>query len=150
MTQFSHALPRSASCSLMHDCGQTTERIKVLKVLLGPCMYFVYRSASWLVLPEGLYYIGGWCGSSIKIRFPGEGDGGAGNVSDLRFGRGTGDQVWVSGSVWLDWNSKLLMKNRKKERNKKDCSLLLFPSKGMQNFANTPNYISNLTCSFPK
>lgn len=62
-----------------------------------------------LVLPEGLYNIGGGCGSSIKIRFPGEGDGGAGNISDLRFGRGTRDQVWVSRSVWLDLDSKLLM-----------------------------------------
>lgn len=62
--------------------------------------------------PEGLNYVGGGCGSGIRIGFPGKGDGGAGNISHLRFGRGTGDQVWISGSVWLDWDSKLLMWNR--------------------------------------
>ena len=116
MTQFSHALPRSASCSLMHDCGHTKERITIKKVLLRPWNNSVRWSPSWLVLPEGLYDIGGGCGSSIKIGFPREGDGGAGNVGDLRFGWGTGDQVWVGRSVWLDWDSKLWRQSSQTER----------------------------------
>lgn len=36
MTQFSHVLPVSASCSLMHDCGHTAQWIQVEKVSGSP------------------------------------------------------------------------------------------------------------------
>lgn len=68
--------------------------------------------------PEGLNNVGGWCGSSIKVRFPGKGDGSSSNISDLRLRWGTRDQVWVSRSVWLDGNSKFYMLTRSKTRRK--------------------------------
>lgn len=62
-----------------------------------------------LRLPEGLDYVRGGRGSSIGIRLPEKGDGGAGDIGHLRFGRGAGDEVWISGPVRLNWDSKLFM-----------------------------------------
>lgn len=61
--------------------------------------------------PEGLDYVGGGRGPG-GVGFPGEGDGGACDVRHLGFEGGAGDQVWIGGSVWLHWDSKLLMANR--------------------------------------
>lgn len=119
-------LPAAPWC-MTADTQQRELRFK--KSNSSHAVILVYWSSSWFVLPEGLYYIGGGCGSSIKIRFPGKGGGGAGNVSDLRLGRGTGDQVWVSRPVGLDWDSKLLMQNRQKEKKRKNVVYCYFQAK---------------------
>lgn len=90
-------------------------------------------------LPEGLYYVGGGCGSSIQIWLPGEGDGRAANVGDLRLGRGAGDQVRVSGSVWLDGNSKLFMGKRHEDKNED------LVAKEVQNTSNIQSILFYLT-----
>lgn len=67
-----------------------------------------------LCLPEGFDYVGGGRGSGVWVRLPGKGDGGAGDFGHLGFGRGAGDEVWISGPVWLNRDSELFMsmKNR--------------------------------------
>lgn len=62
-----------------------------------------------LRLPEGLDDVRGGRGSGVRIRLPGKGDGGAGDIGHLRFGRGARDEVWISGPVGLNRDSKLFM-----------------------------------------
>lgn len=83
-----------------------------------------FRSAVASALPEGLDYVGGGRGPG-GVGFPGEGDGGARDVCHLRFEGGTGDQVWIGGSVWLHWDSKLLMANRWRAEKEKSWLLVL-------------------------
>lgn len=80
----------------------------------GGCADRFCRAAAFArppLLPEGLDYVGGGRGPG-GVGFPGEGDGGARDVRHLGFEGGAGDQVWIGGSVWLHWDSKLLMANR--------------------------------------
>lgn len=100
----------SASCSQMHGCGSPTQAI-LKGCQMGKQLFLVIEQS----LPESLYYVRGGRGPSIRIRLPGKGDGGAGDIGQLRFGRGAGNEVWISGPVGLNLDSKLFMlktKNR--------------------------------------
>lgn len=114
----------SASCCLTHGCGGATHGFKKASTFRAA----VSRPPS-PCLPEGFDYVRGGRGSGVWIGLPGKGDGGAGDFGHLGFGGGAGDEVWISGPVWLNRDSKLFMKMKRRtlinETHTRSVSLLV-------------------------